>query len=55
MIIMGAAGMTLITLAILENKGKLSINTNKLLIIMWITGLLAGWWGMNEIVNIFLK
>lgn len=47
MLIVGSVGLTLITLAFLENKGKLSINHTILNIILISASILGGWWGLE--------
>ncbi|MEC5422141.1 hypothetical protein QGM71_01365 [Virgibacillus sp. C22-A2] len=50
----GIIGTTLVTLAYLETKGKLSINTTVLYIIVGLIAVLVGWWGVEVILETFL-
>lgn len=51
MIIIGSVGATLIILAVLENKGKLSINHTVLKTIVGVFSVFGIWWGIEKIVD----
>ena len=54
MLFVCSVGVTLLTMAYLERKGKISINHHILYLLIGIFAVWCGWWGLEKIADAFL-
>lgn len=54
MLLVGSVSATLVTMAYLEKRGKISINHNILYLLILILAVWMGIWGWEEIYKTFL-